>query len=101
MPRSKAFNRDVSYRKAVRKRRIAREVYSWSNSEWEYYDNLHQYSKNKVHCSWPRLFSKNREKGNYNRSLNYKRPDLIQQISADQQMEKFDGCSRHRNVKYW
>lgn len=105
MPRSKAFNRDVSYRKAVRKRRIARETYHW-NSEWEYYDNLHQYSKNKIHCSCPDCSTKTRNKGkrgkgNYNRSINYKRSDLIQQISMDQQMEEYDGRSRHRSVKYW
>lgn len=106
MPRSKAFNRDVSYRKAIRKRRIARETYSWSSPNWEYYDNLHQYSKNKVHCSCPDCSTKTRNKGkrgkgNYNRSLNYKRSDLIQQISMDQQMEEYDGRSRHRSVKYW
>ena len=41
-----ARNRDLSRRKALRKRRIAREICGW-----EYYDNLHQYSKNKIHCS--------------------------------------------------
>lgn len=35
------YNRDVSRRKALRKRRMA---HGW-------YDNLHQYSKNKIHCS--------------------------------------------------
>lgn len=43
-----AHNRDVSRRKALRKRRIAREICGW-----EMYDNLHQYSKNKIHCSCP------------------------------------------------
>lgn len=91
MPRSKAFNRDVSYRKAVRKRRIAREVYSWSNNpEWEYYDNLHQYSKNKIHCSCPNCSEKTRNKGhrrknvgNYDRSINHKHSELkkIKEIS--------------------
>ena len=46
-----ARNRDVSRRKALRKRRIARAVYHWSESD--YYDNLHQFSKNKIHCSCP------------------------------------------------
>ena len=55
-----AYNRDVSIRKALRKRRISREIYgySWANKEWEYYDNLHQFSKNKIHCSCPCLFYK-------------------------------------------
>ena len=47
-----AHNRDVSRRKALRKRRIAREICGW-----EMYDNLHQYSKNKVHCSCPMCIS--------------------------------------------
>ena len=51
-------NWDVSRRKALRKRRIARDIYRcWAslieNGGWEYYDNLHQYSKNKIHCSCP------------------------------------------------
>ena len=90
MSRSKAFNRDVSYRKAVRKRRITREVYPCLNSEWEYYDNLHQYSKNKIHCSCPDCSEKTRNKGrrrknanNYDRSINHKHSELkkIKEIS--------------------
>ena len=49
---SSAYNRDVSRRKALRKRRIAEEVY-YGGKEHPYYDNLHQYSKNKIHCSCP------------------------------------------------
>ena len=47
-----ARNRKVSYQKALRKRRIAREIYSYGDYICEYYDNLHQYSKNKIHCSF-------------------------------------------------
>lgn len=35
-------------KKAVRKQHIARAVYA---GDVPYYDNLHQYSKNKIHCS--------------------------------------------------
>jgi hypothetical protein len=45
------YNRDVSIRKALRKRRISRYDYYYRVEEKDYYDNLHQYSKNKVHCS--------------------------------------------------
>lgn len=38
--------RTNEWKNAIRKRRIAHEVLGW-----EYYDNLHQYSKNKIHCS--------------------------------------------------
>ena len=106
MSRSRDYNRKMAYTKAIRKRKIARETYYALDNEWEYYDNLHQYSKNKIHCSCPNCSSKTRNKGrrgksNYNRSINYKRPDLIQQISMDNQMEEYDGSKIHRRVKYW
>lgn len=43
----KQKRRKKDYSKASRKRSICRQVYI--NSDW--YDNLHQYSKNKIHCS--------------------------------------------------
>ena len=80
-----AYNRDVSERKAERKQRIARRIYrSWNGGfDWEYYDNLHQYSKNKIHCSCPSCSAKTRNKGKrgqtahgWNPSKNYKHSDL-------------------------
>ena len=58
MPRTRAQRRRNSIRKALRKRRIVR---SWG---WdvEYYDNLHQYSKNKIHCSCPLCAAKTNPK---------------------------------------
>lgn len=47
--------RHVCYREAIRKRNICLEVY---HNEW--YDNLHEYSKNKVHCSCPMCAAKTR-----------------------------------------
>lgn len=38
--------RKKDYNKALRKKRIVEEYYNWP-----WYDNLHQYSKNKIHCS--------------------------------------------------
>lgn len=61
-PRSTAYNRDISRRKALRKRRIAREVY-YDGDIHPYYSNLHQYSKNKIHCSCPMCSTKTRNKG--------------------------------------
>ena len=86
---SRAYNRDVSKRKALRKRRITKEVYG--DLTHPYYDNLHQYSKNKIHCSCPWCSEKTRNKGhrriakNYNRSINWKKSDLIkiEAMSAD------------------
>jgi hypothetical protein len=84
-----SYNRDVSFRKALRKKRLAKET-CWSPPGWEYYDNVHQYSKNKIHCSCPDCSEKTRNKGhrrydpkNYNRSINYKHSELkkIKEIS--------------------
>ena len=90
-----ARNRDVSRRKALRKRRIARDKYCWHEGDWEYYDNLHQYSKNKIHCSCPICSAKTRNKGhrryhkgNYSRALNYKVSDLRKQMAMD--FDEFD-----------
>ena len=45
--RTKAEKRHNDWKKAIRKRKII-NAYGW-----DYYDNLHQYSKNKIHCSCP------------------------------------------------
>ena len=46
---SRKYSRRMSYLKALRKQRIDRER---SGQRWPlYYNNLHQYSKNKIHCS--------------------------------------------------
>lgn len=45
--RSRAFTRKMNWLKALRKRRIDREKVCSPDM----YDNLHQYSKNKIHCS--------------------------------------------------
>lgn len=46
--RTKAERRHKDFSKALRKKKICEEQYGF-----EYYDNLHQYSKNKIHCSCP------------------------------------------------
>lgn len=93
---SSAYNRDVSKRKAIRKRRIAEEIYPGEKSN-PWYDNLHQYSKNKIHCSCPMCSAKTRNKGrrrykiggNYARNLNYKIADLKKLIDMDEQELEF------------
>lgn len=78
-----AMNRYNSRRKALRKRRIDSEVfwhpsgYGWSSTM---YNNLHQYSKNKIHCSCPMCSAKTRNKGSSKQkgmapSINYKISD--------------------------
>ena len=53
MNRTSAERRHNDITKAIRKRDICRKAYNW-----EWYDNLHQYSKNKIHCSCPMCTSK-------------------------------------------
>ena len=89
-----AYNRDVSIRKAERKRRIARIIYHY-NPNWEYYDNLHQYSKNKIHCSCPCCNTKTRNKGsrryksgNYNPAVHYRASDLRRVVEMDEDLRE-------------
>ena len=84
MRRGLYFNRKMAWRHARRKRRISKQVYcSFMNDDWEYYSNLHQFSKNKIHCSCPMCSAKTRNKGKRRQlahgfvpSLNYKISDL-------------------------
>lgn len=80
--RTRAERRHRDYAKARRKRKITKEVY-WSepNSDWEYYDSLHQYSKNKIHCSCPMCRAKTKKKDNvlgtfHRHGKNWKHSDL-------------------------
>ena len=105
--RSSAYNRDVSRRKALRKRRITKDVYCMEKDH-PYYDNLHQYSKNKIHCSCPNCSSKTRNKGhrryrsgNYMKHINYKASELRRQVSMDWDEAEFFGGRPHRRTKDW
>lgn len=97
------YNRDVSIRKALRKRRISRYDYFYRVEDKDYYDNLHQYSKNKVHCSCPACQTKTRNKGHrryrkggYHRSLNYKACDLRRQLAMDEEELEYMGVKTKR-----
>ena len=77
---SRAYNREITRRKALNHRRLARKIYPYDEND--YYDNLHQYSKNKIHCSCPMCSAKTRNKrkrrGNgygFAPSINYKISD--------------------------
>ncbi len=59
MSRTRAERRHNDWKKAIRKRNICLD--SWDHSDW--YDNLHQYSKNKIHCSCCLCGSKTKNKG--------------------------------------
>ena len=106
-----SYNRDVSTRKARRKRRIAREIYRWhSEDDWEYYNNLHQYSKNKIHYSCPYCSTKTRNKGsrrhvhptgNYQRSIHYKAADLRRVVEMDEDLREHGFFApKHQRDRY-
>lgn len=57
MRRTTAERRHFDVTKALRKRKISKEAY-----HFDYYDNLHQYSKNKIHCSCPLCRGKTNKK---------------------------------------
>jgi len=59
--RSRAEKRHNDWKKAIRKRNITR---TWCLKQ-EYYDNLHQYSKNKIHCSCPMCRRKTNNKKSF------------------------------------
>lgn len=59
--RTRAERRKNDYNKAMRKKHIAEEVYGR-----DCYDNVHQYSDNKIHCSCPLCSSKTNRNGKEN-----------------------------------
>lgn len=74
--RTRAWRRYKNYTKAKRKREIDFYDYYWyfhkpSNNPLDFslksgwYNNLNQYSKNKIHCSCPMCSAKTRNKGRH------------------------------------
>ena len=97
--RTRAWRRHKNYTKAKRKQKIDKEIsyfyYLWFGHG--YYKNLHQYSKNKIHCSCPDCSAKTRNKGkrralggNYSPSVNYKISDQKKIDNLKSQLENFD-----------
>ena len=109
LQRSRSWRRYKDYTKAKRKQKIDLEVcwyptfwVGYSDSEYVFprrglYRNLHQYSKNKIHCSCPMCSAKTRNKGrrrvlhaNYSPSINYKMTDLKRvQSMKDEEVDFF------------
>lgn len=84
------YNRDISTRKAKRKRRIDQQrKTSWNAGEpITWYTNLHQYSKNKIHSSYFRCRTRNKgsrraKYGNYDRAILYSAADMRKILAMD------------------
>lgn len=106
--RGRAWRRYKNYTKTKRKRKIDINSNWWPanyaalfNYEVRerrigWYDNLHQYSKNKIHCSCPMCSAKTRNKGKrrknkpYAPSINYRRMDLRRQQAMDADIESYN-----------
>lgn len=69
--RTRAERRKNDYSKAIRKKSISKYYFG---DESDRYNNLHQYSKNKIHCSCPLCSAKTSKYGN---TPNYKHSDKL------------------------
>ena len=85
------YNRKISYKKAIQKKHIS------ENCNGICYNNLHQYSKNKIHCSCPMCSRKTNNKGknrlkhgNYSPSKDWKHSDLIKINFMDFSEEEYN-----------
>lgn len=81
--RDRAFTRKMDFIKAVRKRNI-----SVHNYGWEYYDNLHQYSKNKIHCSCDMCRRRPLWGAGKNSIANDSIADQRRQVAMDEQLKE-------------
>ena len=97
-----AKNRYVSRVKALRKCKLDLQITPYSeNGGLGLYDNLHQYSKNKIHCSCPDCSAKTRNKGrrvnacnNWAPSINYSISDLKKVQSMNYKEEEYFSAAR-------
>lgn len=83
-----AYKRHMDWTKALRKKRISD---NWFDNNEHYYNELHRYSKNKIHCSCPMCSQKtNNKKCNcYGSPKNYKISDKRKRRNMDEQEKEF------------
>lgn len=83
--KTRAERRKTNFRKALRKKNICEHIYGWG-----YYDNLNQYSKNKIHCSCPMCTEKTNNSSDWGMKRNYTHADRIKIDSMDSQLEEME-----------
>ena len=88
----RAYTRAKSYSKAMRKYHIDRDV---SAGRWPlYYNNIHQYADNKIHCSCPMCSTKtNNKHGRANKwepAKNWSIADKRKLENMESQVEELD-----------
>ena len=84
-----AENRYYSWHKALRKQRITQQGHGYT-PENPLYDNLHQFSKNKVHCSCCICSEKSRNKGKRKHLAGPYKPALNYPISDKKRMASME-----------
>jgi hypothetical protein len=85
--RTRAERRHNDWAKAIRKRNIVKDV--WHDGT-ELYDNLHQYSKNKVHCSCHLCSCKTNNKGKRRNMYGNYAPAHNPSVSDMKKIERMD-----------
>lgn len=86
--RTRSERRHNDWRKAIRKRKIADRYAVFSDaSAW--YDNLHQYSKNKIHCSCPLCRCKTTRPGTVGPAMNWPGRDKKQFAHIEQELSEY------------
>ena len=66
--RTRALRRSRAFTKAIRKKNISDSIY-FSTTGHSFYPHLHQFSKNKIHCSCPLCRAKSKYSSGYNLSV--------------------------------
>ncbi len=88
MMRTRAERRRKDWVKAIRKRRITRQ-YPTFDGEHSWYNNLHQYSKNKIHCSCPLCRCKTNDKSASGPAMNWPVCDRRQLDNMRQGLDEY------------
>ena len=81
MNRDKAEKRKLDFTHAIKKKE--KSEYHYCNRISPYYDNLHAYSKNKIHCSCPDCSAKTSRDG-------YTITDKKKLLSLEEQLDEED-----------
>lgn len=106
--RNRGWRRKKDFSKAKRKRNLDLEIsYHWADDYLDcgFYRNLHQYSKNKIHCSCGMCSAKTRNKGkrrklenNYSPSINYSIKDKKKIDSMNDELLEFIQLAQNKEL---
>ena len=81
MARDRGEKRKIDFTHALRKKKKAEIIDR--NNNCSYFDNLHQYSKNKIHCSCPNCSAKTSKNG-YTNTDKKKLLNLEEQLNEEE-----------------